>query len=253
MKVAVLVKAAVDESELKTGPSGAPVLAGAATKMSTFDKNAVEEAVRVKSSVGGEVVVFTLGQADARKVIKEALAMGADRAVHIVGDPASLGSLAASFYLAEALKRGGPFDLCLCSEGSSDVYTGLVPPMLAERLGVPFVGYVRKLDVGGTVLKAEEALEESIDTVESPLPAVVSVVSEINEPRYPTLIQIMQAGKKPVEELPLTQLPAFDGAADARVTGLSGQSMTRKRVLFEGAPAETAQKLLDALVKEGVL
>jgi electron transfer flavoprotein beta subunit len=253
MKIAVCVKAAIDEAELKTDRGGAPLLAGAVTKTSTFDKNAVEEAVKVKAAQGGEVTVFSLGLPEAKKVMKEALAMGADRGVHVVADPSSLGALATSFYLAEALRKAGPFDLIFCSEGSSDVYTGLVPPMLAERLGLPFLGYARRVEVAGGKVKAEQALEESVDTLEAETPAVISVVSEINEPRYPTLIQIMQAAKKPMEEIQPSQLPPFDPAADARVKGMAAQAMSRKRVLFEGPPGETAQKLVEALAKEGVL
>ncbi len=253
MKVAVCVKHAIDETELKTGPSGSPVLAGAASKISTFDKNAVEEALKLKSSLGGEVVVFTVGGPDARKSMKEALAMGADRGAHVVADTEKFDSFAVSAVLAKAIQKLGPFDVVLCSEGSSDTYCGQVAPMLAERLGLPYAGYARKVEVSGGTSKVERALEESVETVECTLPFVASVVSEINEPRYPTLIQIMQASKKPVEELTLQQLGAEGGLAMVRVESMSAQSMNRKRVMIEGTPEEAAAKLVEALAKEGVV
>jgi len=155
--------------------------------------------------------------------------------------------------LAAALKRGGPYDVILCSEGSSDMYSGIVPPMLGELLGLPYVGYARKIDVSGQLAKVERALEDSVEVVESPLPLVVSVVSEINEPRYPTLIQIMQAGKKPMEDLtPEALLPGAPPPVPL-VREMRAQAMARKRVLFEGLPEETAKRLLDALAAEGVL
>jgi len=253
VRIAVCVKHAVDETELKVDSGGNPQLKGAPAKMSTFDKNAVEEALRLKAAHQGEVVVLTVGTPEAKKTMKEALAMGADRGVLVTADPMAMDTRRTSELLASALKRGGPYDTILCSEGSSDMYSGLVPPMLGELLGLPYVGYARKIDIVGQLAKVERALEDSVEVLEAPLPLVVSVVSEINEPRYPTLIQIMQAGKKPLEELaPETLLPGA-GPPVPLVRGMKAQAMARKRVLFEGPPEETAKKLVDALAAEGVL
>lgn len=253
MKIAVCVKHAVDETELKVDPSGTPLLKGAAAKMSTFDKNAVEEALRLKAAHQGEVVIVTVGTPEAKKTMKEALAMGADRGVLVSADPMAMDTSRTAELLAAALKKGGPYDVVICSEGSSDMYSGLVPPMLGELLGLPYVGYARKVEIGGQGAKVERALEDSVQVVQSPLPLIVSVVSEINEPRYPTLIQIMQAGKKPMEELaPESLLPGV-APSSPLVKSMKAQAMARKRVLFEGTPDETAKKLLDALAGEGVL
>jgi electron transfer flavoprotein beta subunit len=253
MKIAVCVKHAVDETELKVDSAGSPQLKGAATKISTFDKNAVEEALRLKAAHSGEVVVVTVGTIEAKKSMKEALAMGADRGVLVTADPMTIDTRRTAELLAAAIKKGGPYDLILCSEGSSDIYSCLVPPMLGELLGLPYVGYAKKIEVAGQTAKLERSLEDSIEIVEGPLPVVASVVSEINEPRYPTLIQIMQAGKKPVEELaPDSLLPGAKPAASL-VTAMKAQAMARKKVLLEGPPDETAKKLVDALASEGVL
>lgn len=253
MRFAVCVKHAVDESELKIDSSGKPQLEGAQAKMGTFDKNAVEEVLRLRTALGGEVVAITVGKAEARKSLKEALAMGADKGVHVLSDPGALDPSRTSELLAAAIAKTGPFDLVICSEGSSDTYTGLVPPMVAERLGIPYIGYVRKLEVAGQAVKAERSLEESLESVESSLPSVVSVVSEINEPRYPTLIQIMQASKKPVEELTRQQLGVGEAQASVRIVSMTAQAMNRKHVVFEGSPDEAASKLVDAFASEGVI
>jgi electron transfer flavoprotein beta subunit len=254
MKIAVCVKNAIDESELKSDSAGVPMLTGAATKMSTFDKNAVEEAVRLKAIHSGEVVVFTVGDADSRKVVKEALAMGADRAVHVIANLGTFDSLGTARILANAMKRGGSFDVILCSEGSSDTYTGQVPPMLGELLSLPYVGYARKIEIEGASARIERSLEDSVEVVECGVPFVASVVSEINEPRYPTLIQIMQASKKPVENLSPADLGhAGLTGGNTAVISMSAQAMARKRVVFEGSPEETAKKLVEALGAEGVL
>jgi electron transfer flavoprotein beta subunit len=252
MKVAVCVKHAIDETELKIDPSGKPLLASAASKVSTFDKNAVEEALRLKTALGGEVYVFTVGPPDAKKSMKEALAMGADKGVHILSDSENLDSKSVADAIAKAIQKVGPFDVILCSEGSSDTYCGLVPPMLAEILGLAYVGYARKIEVTTLAAKAERDVEDGVEVLECPLPFVASVVSEINEPRYPTLIQIMQASKKPVEEITIQQLGIPQEGA-VKVNSMSAQPMNRKRMIIEGTPDESASKLLDALAKEGVI
>jgi len=253
MKFAVCVKHAVDESELRIDSEGKPQLDGAQAKMGTFDKNAVEEALRLRSGLGGEVIAITVGKTEAKKSLKEALAMGADRGVHVLTDLGVLDPSKTSELLAGAIAKTGPYDLVICSEGSSDTYTGLVPPMLAERLGVPYIGYVRKLEVTEQSVKAERSLEESLESIESPLASVVSVVSEINEPRYPTLIQIMQASKKPVEEIQPEQMALAGPHMPTSVLSMMAQSSKRKRIIIEGTPSEAAEKLLAALEKEGVL
>ncbi len=253
MKVAVCVKHAVDEAELRLDQGGSPVLAGAVGKMSVFDKNAVEEGLRLKAAHQGEVAVFMVGGAESKKSLKEALAMGADRGVLVAGDPAALDALRTAEMLAAAIKKSGPYDVVICSEGSSDTYTGQVPPMLGELLGVAYVGYARKIEVTGQTARIERSLEDSVEVVEAPVPFATSVVSEINEPRYPTLIQIMQASKKPVEELNGDEMSPPGSRSRVEVVSMSSQSSARKHVMIEGTPDEAAAKLVEALSKEGVL
>jgi electron transfer flavoprotein beta subunit len=253
LRIAVCVKHAIDESELRIGGDGKPILEGAQAKMSTFDKNALEEALRLRTAQGGEVVVFTVGGPDAKKTIKEALAMGADRGTLIVGDTLKLDALRTAKLLAAAIAKAGPFDLVVGSEGSSDVYSGLVPAMLAELLTVPYVGYARKIEVSNGNLRAERSLEDSVELVEARLPSLASVVSEINEPRYPTLIQIMQAGKKPIEEKKEEDLGVQPVGSRASVLSMSAQTSSRKHVMIEGSPQEAATKLVAELEKEGVI
>jgi len=237
--------------------SGRPDLSGAPTKMSTFDKNAVEESVRLKESSGGSVTIFTVGRSDAKKTVKEALAMGGDRGCLVVlaaSEPDPHDSLTIAYLLARAIERAGPFDLVLCAEGSSDIYAGQVPPMLSEWLALPFLGYVRKVEIKDGVIRCEQTLEERVRVLEAELPALVSVVSEINEPRYPTLLQIMQASKKPIEEVRSELLT--DGRAPPRLVTtvrMTAHAMNRKRVIFEGSPEAASRKLVEALRSEGVL
>jgi electron transfer flavoprotein beta subunit len=178
--------------------------------------------------------------------------MGAERGVHVMADTEKFDSMLVSAVLAKAIQKYGPFDVVLCSEGSSDTYCSQVPPMLAENLGISYAGYARKIEVSGSSAKVERALEDSVEVVECPLPFAASVVSEINEPRYPTLIQIMQAGKKPVEEVTPEAL-GIAAKALVRVESSSAQPMNRKHVIIEGTTEEAAAKLIEALTKEGVI
>lgn len=253
MKIAVCVKHAVDETELKLDPEGRPIMAGAAGKMSTFDKNAVEEGLRLRAAHQGEVVVFMVGTPEAKKTMKEALAMGADRGVIVAPDAPEGDTLRTAELLASAMQKSGPYDIVVCSEGSSDIYSGQVPPMLGELLGTAYVGFARKIELADGSVKVERSLEDSVEAVESPLPLVVSVVSEINEPRYPTLIQIMQASKKPIEEAGGDTVPPAGTRKQVAVASMSSQPSVRKHVIIDGSVEEAAAKLVEALTKEGVL
>jgi electron transfer flavoprotein beta subunit len=256
-RIAVCVKHVVDETEMRIDSSGHPILQGAATKMSTFDKNSVEEALRIKTKHGGEIVIFTVGDVASKKSIKEGLAMGADKGVLVVTDPAAYDSLGKSFLLAQAVKKFGPFDVVMCSEGSSDTYECQVPPMLGEWLSLPYTGYANKIEIGSDDKTATvgQLLEDCEQILEVQLPFVASVVSEINEPRYPTLIQIMQASKKPIEEVTPEQLDAAQSSTfgKTKLLEMKALSMNRKRVILEGSPDEAARKLVDALKAEGVV
>lgn len=255
MKIVVLVKSAVDEAELRADSRGQPVLSGAATKMSSFDANGVEEAVKHKEANGGTVTVVSLGGPESKKVIREAMAMGGTNGVHIVTGPArSPDSLGTAYCLAEAIRRLGGVDLVLCSEGSSDTYQGQVGAMVAEFLGHPFLPYARKVVTSDGAVRCEQSSEGGVRTLEAKLPAVVSVVSEVNTPRYPTLLQVMVAGKKAIEEVPLESLQGEGYPPTAtEVTEVVVQPASRKRVILDGSPEEAVGKLVEALRREGVL
>lgn len=251
----MLVKSAVDEAELGADAQGHPVLAGAATKVSNFDLNGVEEAVKLKEANGGTITVVTLGGADAKKAIKEAMAIGGTKGVHVLtgpeGAPDSLGT---AHCLAQAIKRLEGTDLVVCSEGASDTYQGQVGAMLAEFLGMPFLSFARKVEIREGKVLCEQSLEQGVRMLEAKLPAVVSVMSQANKPRYPTLLQVMVAAKKPLEEVPIASLMGEDfPATGTQVLDVTLQQADRKKVILEGSSEEAARKLVDALKKEGVL
>jgi electron transfer flavoprotein beta subunit len=187
--------------------------------LSELDEYAVEEALKIVEAGEGEVTVLTVGPADAANAIKKALQMGAHKGVH-VNDDAIHGSdaIATSLVLAEAVRKIGgesAVDLVVTGMASTDGTMGVVPTMLAERLGLPAVTFASELTVEGGSVTIRRDGDASTQTVTATLPALVSVTDQINEPRYPSFKGIMAAKKKPVEQWSLADL-----GVDAELVGL---------------------------------
>ena len=178
--------------------------------LSELDEYAVEEALKIVEAAGeGEVTVLTVGPASAADAIKKALQMGAHAGVH-VDDAAIHGSdaVATSLVLAEAVKKatGGTPELVLTGMSSTDGVMGVVPAMLAERLGLPQVTYASELTLGDGTVTIRRDGDTASETIEARLPALVSVTDQINEPRYPSFKGIMAAKKKPLQNWTLADL-----------------------------------------------
>ncbi|HEY3957859.1 MAG TPA: electron transfer flavoprotein subunit beta/FixA family protein [Streptosporangiaceae bacterium] len=171
-----------------------------------LDEYAIEEGLAQAEAHEGEVTILTMGPGKAADSIRKALSMGADKAVH-VQDDALTGSdaLATSLVLAKVLERIG-YDLVILGSESTDARMGVMASMLAERLGVPQASLASKLEIDGQTVRVQRQTDAGYDKVESALPAVVSVVEKINEPRYPSFKGIMAAKKKPVQTLSLADL-----------------------------------------------
>jgi electron transfer flavoprotein beta subunit len=258
-RIIVCLKQAVDVSQLKVAPATRQLItAGAPRKISDFDKNALEEAIKIKEKLGGvEVFTLTVTSEDARPVLREALAMGADKA-YVVNDPTVQGvdTLGTAHVLAEAVKKIGQWDLILCGETSLDSFSGLVGSRLSELLSLPQVTSVRKLSVEGEVVLAERALEDSNETVKAKMPALVAVTREINQPRIPSLMMIMRASKKEIVSWTLSDLGIQKEKLEARVEILNALApkMERKKIRISGETVqEIADKLARALIQEGVV
>jgi len=183
-----------------------------------LDEYAIEEGLRLVEANGGEVTILSMGPQKASESIRKALSMGADKAVHLIDDAlAGSDALATSAALTAVLGRIG-FDLVILGSESTDARMGVMAAMLAERLGVPQLSFASKVDVDGTAISINRQADYGYDRVEGSLPAVVSVVEKINEPRYPSFKGIMAAKKKPVETLSVADIglePGQVGLASA--------------------------------------
>jgi electron transfer flavoprotein beta subunit len=217
MNIVVCVKQVPDTwAEKKLNPSDNTLDRDTADAvMNELDEYAVEEALRLKEEHGGEVTVLSMGPDKAVETIRKALSMGADKAVHVVDD-ALHGSDAVqtSYALAQALSTL-QWDLVVLGSESTDAKMSVIPAMLAERLGRPQLSFATKVEVSDGTVRIQRLTDYGHDVVEATLPAVVSVVEKINEPRYPSFKGIMAAKKKPLQSL-----SAADAGIDAGKVGL---------------------------------
>jgi electron transfer flavoprotein beta subunit len=187
--------------------------------------SAVEEGLRLTEKLGGAVTLITMGISDATIGIRNALAMGAASAVHILDDAvAGSDTLGTAKLLAAAIKKH-EFDLVICATESSDSYSGIVPGQIAHFLRVPPLTFAKEIAIDGNQVTIKRQSETGYDVVESSLPALVAVSSGINEPRYPQLKGIMAAKKKEIKVYTAADLglpPEQVGEKGAREKVLSG-------------------------------
>jgi electron transfer flavoprotein beta subunit len=212
--------------------------------LSELDEYAVEQALQIKEksdSADAEVTVLTIGPEQATDALRKALQMGADKAVHVLDDAiAGSDSLATSLVLAEAIKKLGSesgYDLVVCGMASTDGSMGVLPVMLAERLGLPAVTLGSAVELDGDIVRIRRDGDVSTDTVEATLPAVVSVTDQSGEARYPSFKGIMAAKKKPLATWSLGDL----GIEPAQV-GLSAAYSAVASV--EARPPRTAGQIV---------
>jgi len=222
VKIAVCVKQVPDATVHKRlDPATNRLDRSGEGALNPTDVNAVEEALRLKESAGGEVVLVSLGPEKAMDSLRKGLAMGADRAV-LVSDGAAAGSdlVGTSRVLAAALAREAP-DLVLFGQQSSDADGAVLWAAVSDRLRLPMVSQVAELTVEGGTLTGKRQTEFGYDVISAPLPAVVAVSDAINEPRYPSLKGIMGAKSKPQDVVALGELgvdSAEVGEAGSRTT-----------------------------------
>jgi electron transfer flavoprotein beta subunit len=252
MNIIVCVKQVVDVSEMNIDPNTKkPILSGVPQKISDIDKNAMEEAIKIKEKNGGKITTLTVGSTDAKERIKELLAMGADEGV-LVNTPENSDYRSVANLLAGAIKKIGEYDMIICGEASIDMFSGQIGPRLAGILEISQITYAQSLTAEKDKITAERNMGEKAVTTESKYPVLVTVTKEINEPRLPSLMQILGAANKPINEWAADELD-IDYTPKVTTLELKGVSMERKNKIFENDLDESVGKLVDNLAKEGVL
>lgn len=222
MKIVVCVKQVPDTTDVKIDPkTNTLIREGVASICNPFDEYAIEEALRIKEKLGGEVHVITMGPPQAIEVLRNALAVGADK-VFLISDKAFAGSdtLATAYALSKTIEYIGGADLVICGKQAIDGDTAQVGPGIATRLGIPqliYVSKIREINLEKKKIIVERLLEYGREVVEAPLPALITVVKDINEPRLPSLIGIKKAAKAQIPTLTAKEINA-----DENRIGLKG-------------------------------
>ena len=262
MTIVVCIKITPDTAQLGADPrTGEPRLDGAPLRISTFDENALEESVRLKEIHGGRVIMVTLAATTPPgELILRVLAMGADEAFLILDRTAGgADSLATALILSRAVQKLANWDVVLCGEGSLDDYSRQVGPRLGEALRIPVLTHVSRIEVADGGLIADRGLEDRTETVESATPILVTVGQEINQPRLPTVLQILSAAKKPVIEWSLFDLGFHHGQTAAGLSGVRTLAVrapvdSRRCVDVPGDDAaEVARNLARELFEKGLV
>lgn len=250
LTIAVLVKQVPDTNALRIDKGTGKPLPGGQLVVNSYDLHAIEAALQFKEARGGEVVVLSAGPASVRDALTRALAMGADRAVHVeLADPAALDTLAVARVLTEQVRPLSP-DLVLAGQTADDWEDGQVGPQVAELLDLPLVSNVVAIEDGGRELTITRDMEDGYQTVRAPLPALLLASTGLNEPRLPSLKGIMAAKKKLIEPVAAA---ASNGAGLSWSEPLAPRRSSSGIVLQDVPAAEAARQLVAWLQEQKLL
>ncbi len=255
MNIIVCIKQVPDTSEVRIDPETNTIIReGVPAIINPFDENAIEEAIQLVENNGGKVTVLTMGPPQAETALREALAMGADEAI-LVSDRcfAASDTLATSYVLASAIQSIGEYDLIFCGKQAFDGDTAQVPPGIAEHLGIAQITFAIGMEIDGKKVRVRRLLEDEFEITEVKMPALVTVVKQINDPRRPGIKSKLAAKKK--------EIVVWDSAcieAEACLCGFDGSPTRVMRTFapthdhptekFEGEPRDVAGAVVDRLI-----
>jgi electron transfer flavoprotein beta subunit len=227
-----------------------PVFDDVPLTLGNIDKNALEAGVTLKEAADAKLFVVSAGNEELEDTIKEALAAGADEAFLVTDDALdNISSDVSAALIAAAIQKIDAAGIILFGEGSGDNYSGQVASRVAEILGLPQIGYAKAIELADNKVKVVRSLEDCEEIVESELPVVISVVSDINEARIPSVTQILKAGKKPKEVVTPDDLD-IDINAKPIVATLSNLAPESAR---KGIAVKSVDELVKALTTEGLI
>lgn len=265
MNVLVCIKQVPDTTEVKIDKkTGTIVREGVPSVINPSDKHAIEEALVIQEKFGGKVTILTMGPPQSREALHEAIAMGADRAILLTDRKfAGADTLATSYTLAQAIKKleddYGKFDLILCGSQSIDGDTAQTPIELAETLHIPQITYVTNLIIRDRIVRAIRNMDDGYEVIESEMPVLITILKEINTPRYPSIKGIVQSFQRG----DIIEWTAADIHLDESKIGLSGSATQVKKIftpetkkqgiILEGDPQYIVEQLIEQLQKKNLI
>ena len=258
MNIIVCIKQVPGTNEVRIDPATNTLIReGVESIINPFDMYAIEEAVRTKEKTGGKVTVISMGPPQVDMALREAISMGCDEAI-LLTDRAFAGSdtWATSYTLAMAIKKLRSFDIIFCGKQASDGDTAQVGPGISAHLDIPQVAYVKKIEeIKIGFARVQRMTEEGYDVMETPLPALFTVVKEINTPRIPSL-----RGKMAAKKAQITMWRASDLGANEKFIGLNGSPTQVVKIftpaprtggeIFKGDTEEVIAKLIERIKDE---
>jgi len=258
MNIIVCIKQVPETTQVRINPeTNTLIREGVKSIINPFDMYAIEEGIRLKDKFGGKVTVITMGPPQADAALREAISLGCDQGI-LICDRAFAGSdtWATSYTLAGAIKKIGEFDLIICGKQASDGDTAQVGPGISTHLDIPQVTYVKKIEeLNDKVMRVERMMEEGFEVIETPLPALLTVVKEINEPRLPSLKGMMKA-----KQAQITLWTQKELNLDPQKIGLCGSPTQVVKIftpahrtggqILKGEVSEIATQLVDLIKDE---
>jgi electron transfer flavoprotein beta subunit len=257
LKIVVCVKQVPDSAAKVVVDDGQVTWGDAPLVINPWDEYAVEAALNLKEAHGGSVTVLSMGKEDEKEAIKHALAMGSDEAI-LLSDPALVGidGAGAARVIAAAVQKIGEVDLVIFGKQAIDSDTGITPAMVARLLGWPALTLVSAIDeVGGGSIKVERAMEEGRQIVTGKLPAVLSIIKDYGEPRYPSFMGIRKAARAQVPVWGVADLGIEAPAALVTWPEVMNPPLSEitNEIITGDSPQEIAEKLADKIMSEKVL
>jgi len=252
LKIVVTVKQVPDPNSTLTLEADNTLSREKEVVLDPGDECGVEEGLQLKEAHGGEVILVSMGPERAKDAIRKGLSMGADRGV-LITDPQLAGAdaLLTARALAAAIRAEAP-DLVICGTESYDGSTGMVPPMLAELLGMPQVSFAKKVEVDGSNVKVHRQTADGYQVVEAPMPALITVTAGIAEPRYASLKGIMAARSKEIKQIGLGDLGIEKGEPAETIEGLA-DAETRKAGSVIEDDGTAVDRIIQVLVEAKVV
>lgn len=261
MNIVVCLKQVPGTTQIKINPeTNTLIRQGEQNITNPFDTYALEEGIRLREKYGGEVTAISMGPPQAETMLREAISLGADRAV-LLSDGAFAGAdtWATAYTLSKGINQINNYDLIICGRQTIDGDTGQVSPELAEIMDLPFIAYVNKIeDISNGQIRAVRMVEEGHEVIEASLPAIISVVKDINVPRLPSLRGIAKSKRV---EVPIWNANYLD--VSEKEVGLTGSFTSVIKVFFpqqsrageilEGNVEQQVDQLLSRLKKSRVI
>lgn len=256
MKIIVCIKQVPGTNEVKMDPvTNTIIRENVPAIINPFDTYAIEEAVRIKEKYGAEITGLSMGIPAAEEMLKEAISLGIDNASLLTDRKfAGADSLATSYALSKGVEKIGEFDLIICGKQATDGDTAQVGPSLAKTLGIAYATNISKIiEIKQDSMHCMKITDDGYEEIEIRLPALVTVVKEINMPRLPSINSMKKAKKSEIEIITFN-----DVKADENKVGLKGSPTQVKKtfvpihevssVTIDGSPEEKAEKLAEILL-----